>query len=144
LPSHLYVTGNPVVELSHAADIPHVDLFVRLSEVDERGRSCNVTESYRRLTASSEPRPVRIELDATAHRFRAGSRIRLLVAGGAHPLFGRNLGTGEPSITAQRLVSATHTVHHGAGGSSRLLLPTTSMRPDQRSACIKSDLDRSR
>ena len=26
--------GNPVVELAHAADNPHVDLFVRVSEVD--------------------------------------------------------------------------------------------------------------
>jgi len=129
LPSHLYVVGNPVVQLSHAADIPHVDLFVRLSEVDERGRSHNVTESYRRLTATTEPGDVRIELDPTAHRFRAGSRIRLLVAGGAHPLFGRNSGTGEPMITAQRLVPATHAVHHGAGGTSRLILPTATARP---------------
>jgi putative CocE/NonD family hydrolase len=129
LPSTLYVIGNPVVEIAHAADIPHVDLFVRISEVDDRGRSRNVTESYRRLTATSEPGPVRIELDPTAHRFHAGSRIRLLVAGGAHPLFGRNAGTGEPTITAQRLVPATHTVHHGAGGTSRLILPTTATRP---------------
>ena len=129
LPSDLYVMGSPAVEFSHAADIPHVDLFVRLSEVDERGRSRNVTESYRRLTATAEPADVRIELDPTAHRFRAGSRIRLLVAGGAHPLFGRNSGTGEPAITAQRLVAATHTVHHGAQGSSRLILPATTTRP---------------
>ena len=37
-----------------------------------------------------------IELDAVAHRFGAGSRIRVLVAGGSHPRFVRNLGTGEP------------------------------------------------
>ena len=126
LASDLYAVGNPVVELSHAADIPHVDLFVRVSEVDLRGRSHNVSDGYRRLTAAPEPGPVRVELEAVAHRFRAGSRIRLLIAGGAHPRFSRNLGTEEAPITGRRLVAATHTVHYGP---SRLVLPTTAGRP---------------
>ena len=48
--------------------------------------------------------------------FRAGSRIRVLVAGGSHPRFVRNLGTDEPLATGTRLVPATHTVHLGDGG----------------------------
>lgn len=126
LASDLYVVGNPVVELSHAADIPHVDLFVRLSEVDIRGRSHNVSDGCQRLTATPEPGNVRLRLDAVAHRFRAGSRIRLLIAGGAHPRFNRNLGTAEALIAARRLVPATHIVHYGP---SRLFLPTTPGRP---------------
>src|SRR5262249_62435867 len=55
LGSDLYLVGNPVVELSHAADIPHVDLFMRVSEVDARGRSHNVSDGYQRLTATPEP-----------------------------------------------------------------------------------------
>ena len=76
-------------------------------------------------SGGSQPIPglVRIELDAVAHRFPAGSRIRVLVAGGSHPRFARNLGTDEPPITGRRLVPATHTVHHGDGGTSRLVLP---------------------
>jgi putative CocE/NonD family hydrolase len=126
LASDLYVVGNPVVELSHDADIPHVDLFVRVSEVDTRGRSHNVSDGYRRLTATPQPGPVRLQLEAVAHRFSAGSRIRLLIAGGAHPRFTRNLGTQEAPITGRRLVAATHTVHYGP---SRLVLPTTAGRP---------------
>jgi putative CocE/NonD family hydrolase len=129
LPSDLYVVGHPTLELSHAADIPHVDLAVRISEVDSKGRSRNVSDGYRRLIAKTDPETVQVEFQAMAHRFRAGSRIRLLVAGGAHPRFDRNLGTGEPLTTAQRLVAATHTVHYGADGSSRLILPATLGRP---------------
>ena len=129
LPSDLYVVGHPALELSHAANIPYVDLAVRISEVDSRGRSRNVTDGYRRLTATAEPAAVQIEFQAVAHRFRAGVRIRLLVAGGAHPRFDRNLGTGEPLTTAQRLLAATHTVHHGADGPSRLVLPASHGRP---------------
>ncbi|MGZ4526448.1 MAG: CocE/NonD family hydrolase [Mycobacterium sp.] len=129
LPSDLYVVGHPKLELSHAANIPHVDLAVRISEVDSRGRSRNVSDGYQRLTATVEPAAVQIDFQAVAHRFRAGSRIRVLVAGGAHPRFDRNLGTGEPLTTAQRLVAATHIVHFGADPSSRLILPATPGRP---------------
>ncbi|WP_343602564.1 CocE/NonD family hydrolase [Mycobacterium sp.] len=114
------VHGRPVVELAHSADNPHVDVFARVSEVDARGRSVNVSDGYLRLGGAAE---VRIELDAIAHRFRAGSRIRVLVAGGSHPRYARNLGTAEPPVTGTRLRPATHTVHFGA---SRLRLPMTS------------------
>jgi putative CocE/NonD family hydrolase len=114
----LYVYGNPVIELAHTSDNPNADLFVRISEVDAKGRSRNVTESYRRLDPGHEG--VSIELDGTAHRFRAGSRIRVLVAGGWFPRYARNLGTDEALLTARQLKPATHSVHFG---SSRLVLP---------------------
>ena len=112
------VFGTPVVELAHSSDNPHVDLFVRVSEVDARGRSRNVSDGYRRLNQVAGT--VRIELDQIAHRFAAGSRIRLLIAGGCHPRFARNLGTGEPAISGAKLRPATHAVHLA---SSVLTLP---------------------
>ncbi len=121
LSSDLYVVGSPVIELAHTCDNPYNDLFVRISQVDQRGRSRNVSDGYLRATPDS--RNVRIELDAIAHRFPAGSRIRVLIAGGSHPRFARNLGTGEPLISGRRLAAATHTVHLGEGGTSRLVLP---------------------
>jgi putative CocE/NonD family hydrolase len=120
LPRDVYVVGNPVVELSHSCDNPHNDVFVRVSEVDAKGKSRNVSDGYRRSAPSSGS--VTVELDPVAHRFRTGSRIRVLVAGGSHPRFARNLGTGEPLATGTRLRPATHTVHLG-DGASRLRLP---------------------
>lgn len=130
LDADLYVCGNPVVELAHEADIPHFDLFVRISEVDARGRSRNVSDGYRRFDAAPGG-PVRIELDAIAYRFRAGTRIRVLVAGGSHPRYARNLGTGEPPISGTRMVSSVHTVHHGAGGVSKVILPASADPPSR-------------
>lgn len=121
LTADLYVIGNPVIELSHSCDNPHNDVFVRLSEVDAKGRSTNVSDGFVRLTADSGV--VRLELDAVAHRFPAGSRLRVMVAGGSHPRFVRNLGTGEPPISGTEMKPATHSVHHGSGGLSRLVLP---------------------
>jgi len=121
LPADLYAVGTPLLALSHSCDNTYNDLFVRISELDARGRSRNVSDGY--LCATPDSHNVRIELDAIAHRFPAGSRIRVLIAGGSHPRFARNLGTGEPLINGRRLAAATHTVHLGDGGTSRLVLP---------------------
>lgn len=129
LPGDLEVLGQPVVELHHGSDVGHVDLAVRLSQVDRRGRSRNVSDGYVRLVPG-EPGTdaaggtVRLELDAVAHRFPAGSRIRLVVAGSSHPHYARNTGTGEPPETAVRTVRSTRTVGL-ADGASRLLLPVS-------------------
>jgi len=121
----LVVTGSPVVELVHTSDNPHADVFVRVSEVHADGRSVNVSDGYRRLAPGREPGPLRLELDPIAHRFAAGSRIRLLIAGGCHPRYARNLGTDEPPVSGTALRPAVHTVQPG---SSLLRLPVG--RPD--------------
>ncbi|UUO00612.1 CocE/NonD family hydrolase [Mycolicibacterium novocastrense] len=126
LPADQYVVGVPVVELSHSCDNPYNDLFVRVSEVDAKGRSHNVSDGY--ISSAPDSGQVRIELDPIAHRFRAGSRIRVIVAGGSHPRFARNLGTGEPLGTGSNLAPATHTVHLG-DGASRLVLPAGPQPP---------------
>jgi uncharacterized protein len=118
------VIGAPTVELQHSADNPHADVFVRLSEVDPKGRSRNVTEGY--LRRIDHQKPLRLALDAIAHRFRAGTRIRLVIAGGSHPHYGRNLGTGEPPLTAFAMKPCHHVIAHGSGGTSCLHLPVVS------------------
>jgi uncharacterized protein len=117
------VLGRPVVEVQHSCDNPHADLFVRLCEVDAKGVSRNISDGFLRLPeASAHPSAVRLELDPIAHRFAAGSRLRLLVAGGSHPHYARNLGTDEDPATATKLRPAVHTV----GAGSRLTLPVSS------------------
>jgi uncharacterized protein len=121
LAADLYAVGTPLMQLSHSCDNQYNDLFVRLSQVDARGRSRNVSDGYLRGTPDS--RNIRIELDAIAHRFPAGSRLRVLIAGGSHPRFVRNLGTAEPVLSGRQFAAATHTIHLGDGGTSRLVLP---------------------
>jgi predicted acyl esterase len=116
------VHGAPVVELDHRSDNPYFDVFVRISEVDGRGRSTNISDGYRRFVRDADdPAPIRLALDEIAHRFTAGNRIRLLIAGGSHPRYARNLGTGEHPRDGVRMVPSTQTIGHG--GASRLLLP---------------------
>jgi uncharacterized protein len=120
LTAPLDVAGTPTVELAHASDNPHADLFVRLSEVDPDGRSRNVSEGFLRLDPGAATGPVRLRLDAIAHRFSARNRIRLLVAGGSHPRWERNLGTDDDPATSSRMAPSHRTVDLAA---SRLVLP---------------------
>lgn len=117
----LDVVGVPAVELNHASDNAHADIFVRISEVGSRGRSRNVSDGFIRLRdASPTPRRVRIEMDAIAHRFAPGHRIRVLVAGGSFPYRDRNLGSHDHA-TDSRAVACRHTVELAG---SEVHLPT--------------------
>ena len=57
------------------------------------------------------------------HRFAAGHRLRVQVASGSHPVYARNLGTGEPAATAVDLVANDVAVHHAADRPSLVVLP---------------------
>ncbi|KAM0438577.1 hypothetical protein ACHAPT_001329 [Fusarium lateritium] len=120
------ILGQPIVKLEHSTDRPYADLFVRLSEVNAKGKSHNVTEAFVRLPEERKSHSVTIPMRHTAHNFSVGSKIRLLIAGGSHPQFARNLGSGEPLATGTTLVSVEHTVYHGTQGVSSLVLPVGS------------------
>ena len=95
LPAAITVVGTPVIELDHHTDNPHCDVFVRISEVTKGGRSRNVSDGFLRLSPERSNGVIRIELDPISHRFAAGSRLRLYVAGGSFPHWERPLGTDE-------------------------------------------------
>lgn len=114
----LEVIGTPRIELVHRTDTEWADVWVRISEVGPDGASRNVSDGYVRRTPGAEP-VLQLDLDPIAHRFSAGSRIRLLIAGGSHPRYARNHGTGESVWAATQMVSSSHEI----GAGSRLLLP---------------------
>jgi hypothetical protein len=120
------VCGQPQIHLQHSTDSPHADLLVLLSEVDAKGRSTSITEKYLRLDPQRyQTATIELTLIDCAHRFRKGCKIRLLLAGGSHPRYIRNLGTGEDSVTGTKMRVVKHTVELG-GGVSKLVLPVTS------------------
>jgi putative CocE/NonD family hydrolase len=120
--------GGARVRLFLTSDNPFADVFVRLCDVDGKGRSVNVTDRLVRLDPAEAEvvrgeRTVDVTLPATAHRFLAGHRVRLQVAGGAHPRFARNLGTGEPLGQGTRGVPVSHRIGHSSASPSQVTLP---------------------
>jgi predicted acyl esterase len=117
------VVGDVIAELAVTRDNPYADLFVRLCDVDSRGRSRNVCDGIIRL---SEKDPltgtVRVSLLGAAHRFGVGHRLRLQLAGGAFPHFARNPGNGQVDASPAELVPTNYEIGLTA---SALLLTTT-------------------
>jgi putative CocE/NonD family hydrolase len=103
----------------------HTDLYLCLCDVTPQGRSTNVCDGYRRLRpdgARQDARKVDIEFWPTAYRFRRGHRMRVIVAGGAHPRYSRNPGSGEPLGDATNMVVAHQQILHGPEHPSAITL----------------------
>ncbi len=114
----------------------HTDFFVRLCDVNEKGKSVNLSDGIVRLRPGS-PVPgsdgvsrLEISMWPTANTFRAGHRIRLQVSSGAHPLYCRNAGTGEPLATGANLQPADQEVWHDATHPSAVALPVVRLLQD--------------
>jgi putative CocE/NonD family hydrolase len=124
----LVIAGPVAAELFVGSTRPYTDFFVRLCDVDEKGKSVNITDGILRLTdATQDSQRITVDLWPTAHRFAAGHRIRLQVSSGAHPRYARNPGSGEPLATAETLHTALQSVHHAPGRPSAVLLPVTAI-----------------
>jgi uncharacterized protein len=124
----LEVIGPVRVRLCVQASVPYFDLHARLCDVTPHGRSINISDGIVRLTdvAPDTAHAVEFDLWPVGHAFQRGHRIRLQVSGGAHPRYGRNLGTGEPFATSTRLQASDRTLFHDAQHLSAVWLPVHS------------------
>ena len=109
------VIGPVTVSVRLRSSSPHFDVFARVCDVTPDGRSENVCDGLTRVdettpTDADGSRTVEVTLWPTAYRWLVGHRLRLQVAGGAHPRYSRNPGTGEPLGSATRLVAVEHEV----------------------------------
>jgi predicted acyl esterase len=117
------VIGEISAEIWFRSSLAHADVFVRLCDVDPRGRSRNVCDGLTSLSGADEISCVTVALWPTAHRFRRGHRIRVQVSSGAFPRYARNPGTGEPHATAVTLRAADQEVYHDGAHPSAIILP---------------------
>ncbi|MEU6540783.1 CocE/NonD family hydrolase [Streptomyces sp. NPDC047000] len=121
----LDLAGHASATTTFFSDAPSADLFLRVLDVHENGQVHSVADGILRVTGPGlgEGVPVKVDLGPVGHRLVAGHRLRLLVAGGAHPYYNRNLGTGEPTATATRTRVARQAVAVGGVDGLRLSLP---------------------
>jgi putative CocE/NonD family hydrolase len=117
------VIGDVSAQIWLRSSLAYADVFVRLCDVDERGRSYNVCDGLVSLTGADELSCAAVDLWPTAHRFKRGHRIRIQVSSGAFPRYARNPGTGEPRATAVALKPATQAVYHDPSHMSAVILP---------------------
>ncbi|WP_030618040.1 CocE/NonD family hydrolase [Streptomyces fulvoviolaceus] len=117
------VIGEVSAEIWFKSSLPYADVFVRLCDVDDKGRSTNVCDGLVSLTGADRTSCATVRLWPTAYRFRRGHRIRVQVSSGAFPRYNRNPGTGEPRTTATTLRAADQEVFHDPAHPSAVILP---------------------
>jgi uncharacterized protein len=117
------LVGEVSAEIWFRSSLRYADVFVRLCDVDTRGRSRNVCDGLVSLSGADQLGPASVRMWPTAYRFRQGHRMRIQVSSGAFPRYARNTGTGEPRPTATTLKAAEQEVFHDPGKPSAVILP---------------------
>ncbi|OUS82231.1 CocE/NonD family hydrolase [Rhodococcus sp. NCIMB 12038] len=128
------IVGAQTLVLEFESSAVDADVYVTLVDVEPDGFALNVCDGalrtrYREGRQDSwltpgVPVELSVELHDTAHTFRPGHRVRVMVAGGNYPRYSRNLHTKtvpELGDLAEAQV-AEHVIHNGPGTSSRLVL----------------------
>ncbi|MEL0252114.1 MAG: CocE/NonD family hydrolase, partial [Novosphingobium sp.] len=103
LSSVVRIAGRQQLVLNFACTAPDADLCVKLVDVDPHGYAYNVTEGFQRMRyrkggtedwlQPGHVEPVTITFHDTAHVFKVGHRIRVMIAGANFPRHSRNLHT---------------------------------------------------
>ena len=126
----LELIGPVSAELYVTSSLDHIDFFVRVCDVHPDGTSLNVCDGLQRFDPPIDRHgmPTACSSHAcavwpTGHRFAAGHRVRVQVSSGSHPVYARNLGTGEPAETAVDMLASDQTVLHDAAHPSAVTLP---------------------
>jgi putative CocE/NonD family hydrolase len=124
LPHDLDVIGPVSAELWLRSDRATCDVFVRLCDVSPEGRSENVCDGLVRVRFAKpgELERVVVTVWPTAHRFKAGRRLRVLIAGGAYPRWAINPGTIDVLGASTPRVPQRQQVFHTPEQPSALVL----------------------
>jgi putative CocE/NonD family hydrolase len=122
-----------------ASSARDTDWFVRLAEVDEKGKIMSLAEGkirarYRLTTKKVEllepGRVYEFQLDLwhTGITIAKGGRLRVEVASASFPSFSRNLNTGGHNETETQFVKAEQTIYHNKQYPSHVLLPVVALK----------------
>jgi putative CocE/NonD family hydrolase len=125
LDADFVVLGTPRVTARAGADVESYDVVVRLCLVDEKGVSRNVSDGMQRVDGGDAD--VDITMWPIGVRVRRGERLRLQVAGSLHPMWARNLHTGEDPGKGTTSVVAHQSLLLGEAAPAVLELPVVQL-----------------
>ncbi|MBI1850032.1 MAG: CocE/NonD family hydrolase, partial [Planctomycetes bacterium] len=128
------ITGPLTATISVSTDAKDSDFVVTLARIAPNGYVTGIRTGFRRLRYRSgydredfakpgEVSTLVLDLWATGIRLEAGERLRVHVSSSAFPGTVRNLNTGEPDLTATKMVIAHQTIFHDAVHPSYVTLP---------------------
>jgi putative CocE/NonD family hydrolase len=131
------VTGPMRAEIYVSANVPDIDLWVRLLDVAPDGTTFNLMSpgldvlraSYRSEKLQPEwlkPGEIyKLTLDRmlASNVFRAGHQIRIQISGAFFPHLSRNLQSGQSEVISSAMCPAHVRIYHDPDHRSRIELP---------------------
>lgn len=114
--------GPVVADVGIEVAAPSAHIMVKLLDVFPDGRAQSIVEGAALVGRVSAERRVHVRLRETAYRLRPGHRLRLQIAGAAHPLYIVNPGTEEHPWTARATRPIEMAIAVGGSSGSRLHL----------------------
>lgn len=125
--------GGPIqLDLYFSTSAKDTDFFATLVDIDPKGvmhaigQPGKIRAKYLsgwetpRLLTPGKTYEAKIDLWDTAHRFKPGHRLGLIVMSQMFPMYARNLGTGEPDFSGTRMVTAHQKIWHDVKRPSAL------------------------
>ena len=117
------ITGDAVAELYISSDCEDTDLMVRVTDVDETGRSVKLADgvlSVRYRNQFSRPEfmepgmiyPVKIRTTKFSHTFKKGHKLRVTVTSGAENFIFPNRNTRD-GFNSVEMKTARNSIHRG-------------------------------
>jgi putative CocE/NonD family hydrolase len=121
LTEDVVVLGTPRFRARADADTASYDVVVRLCVVDEKGVSRNISDGLQRLDGGEAD--INIAMWPIGARIKRGQRIRIQVAGSIHPLWARNLHSGEDPAKGTTAIPAHQRLLLGPESPAVMELP---------------------
>ena len=132
LAEDVIITGDMTAELYVSSSAPDTDFVVRVTDVDENGRSIKLADGvlsarYRsgferaKFLEAGEIACLKIRTTKLSNCFRKGHRIRVTVTSGAENFIFPNSNTRE-GYNSTVTVVAENTLHHGGIHASKLVV----------------------
>ncbi len=134
LTAPLEVIGPIRAQLWVSTTAKDTDFVVRLTDVDQNGKSINLADGIVRmryrdsiehpeLIEPGEVYAIEVDLWATGNVFLVGHRIRVQITSSNFPRWNRNLNTGASNESTEDSAIATQTILHDVVHPSHIILP---------------------
>jgi hypothetical protein len=128
------VTGPVTVDLYASSSAVDTDFTAKLVDVYPDGKAFNISQGIVRARyrdSLEKPTPLtpgdvtafKIALMPTSNLFKSGHRIRLEISSSNFPHYDRNLNTGAPISSGEKMKRANQSVYHDPQRLSRIVLP---------------------
>jgi len=121
----LTLLGPITAELFVKTDVKSTDFFVCLQDVFPDGPIINIQTGGAKFMPKKNKNPQKLNLKIwpTGYQINSGHKLRIVITSSQFPAYNRNLNTGEPIYSAEKMIKANQKIYFGKKYPSAIILP---------------------